>query len=1150
MSAMAEVLARSRTPGRFIERKRFSLSRDKAVEKLREFALRHPQQYVLELVQAAVFAGARWIAFDIEPDRLLFAYVGGRPLDGDGLANIFDYLFTSGADPANRHMVQLAIALNAILQRNPTLVRIETGDGTPENTVRMDLDKKGVAVLGTPERYLSGTYLLVEFGSGWFDRFVGDAVQPEQALIEERCRYTPVPILLNGSAPFGYRGSRDFHLPGVANQQYFDDGGRRGVLAAPGPLVSQHEVDIVVGGVHVTSVSSQEFTGGPPLIGVICDDGLRKTADQSDIVRDAAWLRLRHALADRIEALVRKRNKTWHHPPLPPIPQDVVQDKGADQAPARVAAEPLPEVLALLGPGSEPDLTSLQGLDPGDPLFYVVHDDAAGLGATLDPARFPHRVLRLTEGQAISLREHLPGRSISRLSGVADADFVGRALGLRPDGRAVTVSRTLLMPSGEEVPARIVLQAHPTGVLPGWGLPEEGVVPLLVAHGRRALLVSRLPLDLPRVSVRVDLEDHPRSPRAELLEPLAALALQEAWRLVAAVEGAGGEDLPAAELLAALLGAAVVPRLVEAAEVTGLAVAFPAQWPAEARALAEHALATGPDGPLTLQRLVALQGGAAVHRVDGDLARLEGLEHRLGFGHVIGPELESVGLMAVGWTGRRWRWLGRWFPREGVEPQRDVGAAIVVLGAFEPEVKLPSGWSIEQTLGPGVAAIARSPDHGVDPGEWRRGAAVLLREVQPIALQGQGTALTGGSVSERRLAGRARLAVLQLARFAGTLDAQPLFSSASGAAARPLTELERDGGLRVCARHGVAVDEQQTVSLSLDELAVVEAHRGRRIPLRFDDPPSVWQSLQAGGSDGWLLREEVRAPGLRGQLGLRYPFDPTSGVFLSSLSALVALPELDRAVPCHGLVVLTGGEVRPTTAQAHALRLGRVRLYQRLASLLVGDLSVARRTAAERYGGAYAAWQAGRGALEGSARAMAAAIPVGEGWTLADWFDRATRARPGLPLHLQTEVNVQRDRLLAAEERARERAAEKTVGSVRERLLAAGQSGSFQAIGSLTTKPLVPWLEERLGAALTGRVPRLELTDSGGEKSVVVELPWVGTLGVSRSHPLVRAAWKGSPAARELLAVELIRQMAARLHEDPIDLPRALEALVTVSLDG
>ena len=65
MSQLDELIARSRAPGAFVERKRFTLSRAKAIEKQREYALRHPQQYILELVQAAVLAGATYIALDV-----------------------------------------------------------------------------------------------------------------------------------------------------------------------------------------------------------------------------------------------------------------------------------------------------------------------------------------------------------------------------------------------------------------------------------------------------------------------------------------------------------------------------------------------------------------------------------------------------------------------------------------------------------------------------------------------------------------------------------------------------------------------------------------------------------------------------------------------------------------------------------------------------------------------------------------------------------------------------------------------------------------------------------------------------------------------------------------------------------------------------
>jgi len=204
-----DLLARSRNPGEMVARRSFALSREKAIEKMREFSLRHPKQYVLELIQAAVFAKASWVAIDISDSHLLLAFVGGKRLEEHQLENVFDYLFSDQATAKDRHLMQLAIGLNAILQRNPTTIRIESGDGTPENTVRMEMDSDGNGVMGTPATGLNGTYLMVEFEQGWFSRFFGgDGATEEVEVIEKRCLYAPVPILLNGDAPFGYRAAR------------------------------------------------------------------------------------------------------------------------------------------------------------------------------------------------------------------------------------------------------------------------------------------------------------------------------------------------------------------------------------------------------------------------------------------------------------------------------------------------------------------------------------------------------------------------------------------------------------------------------------------------------------------------------------------------------------------------------------------------------------------------------------------------------------------------------------------------------------------------------------------------------------------------------------------------------------------------------
>ncbi len=329
MSQLDDLLARSRSPGRLVERRSFTLSREKAIEKQREFALRHPRQYVLELVQAAVFGGAKYIAIDTRPHSLLVAWVGGDPLGTRELEGLFDYLFADRGDARWRHMVQLAIGVNAILQRKPRTLRIESGDG--QTAIRMDLDAQGKGTVGQPTDPIAGTYLYVEYGSGFFSRFRTSTWTEEQGLVEERCLYTPVPILLNGSAPFGYRGSRHIEIFGARLQEHFDESGRRGVVAIHSSPRAPTGFRMVVGGVWISTLPL-ETLASRPLVGVICDDDLRKTADQSDIVQDHRYVGMLHAVQPVATRLMRKQEgSSYRPPPLPPIPE--VRRASKDEAP-------------------------------------------------------------------------------------------------------------------------------------------------------------------------------------------------------------------------------------------------------------------------------------------------------------------------------------------------------------------------------------------------------------------------------------------------------------------------------------------------------------------------------------------------------------------------------------------------------------------------------------------------------------------------------------------------------------------------------------------------------------------------------------------------------------------------------------------------
>ena len=118
---------------------------EKAVEKA-EFSLRHPEQYVLELIQAAVFAEATWIAVDVTDHSILLGYIGGKQLVRDELDQLFDYLFVDQTYRPTRHLMQLAVGLNALIQREPSVVRVESGtgkQGKPRAWIWMRTEKGG-----------------------------------------------------------------------------------------------------------------------------------------------------------------------------------------------------------------------------------------------------------------------------------------------------------------------------------------------------------------------------------------------------------------------------------------------------------------------------------------------------------------------------------------------------------------------------------------------------------------------------------------------------------------------------------------------------------------------------------------------------------------------------------------------------------------------------------------------------------------------------------------------------------------------------------------------------------------------------------------------------------------------------------------------
>ena len=1100
MSQLDDLLNRSRAPGTFVERRRFSLSRGKAIEKLREFALRNPRQYVLELVQSAVFSGATYVAIDVDHEHMLLAWVGADPIRPEQLENIFDYLFADRGARPTRHLVQLAIGLNAILQRKPKVLRIESGDGTLDGTTRLDLNKKGEGQIGRPAEPLAGTYILAEFSSSWFKRFQGDSWTPEEGLVESECRYTPVPILLNGRAPFGWKACRNITWFGKDPHLAFDDGDRRGVLALPdsGRSKTVPGVQLIVGGVRITTAAIPELgtlpaPGGAAreLMGVICDDNLRKTADQSDIVRDGRYAAMLHAVQPTATQLIQQvAGKGYQPPRLPHLGSARSQ-----------TAEPLPEPLPQLLPRPTLDLEALQAIHEGSPCFFVTPADAADLWAVADPGRFPYPVLVLTPGQVETLDAEAPHIAVHRLNTAADIDFVRRALEQRRRQREVRVERP-----GRDGSDTVVLRLVLDGPRTLWGDPRAGDVAVRVQVGAQTQWCGMVPGGVPGLSVSLEVDSAPDGAAERLGLDVLDDALREAWRLLP--DRVEAIDADAVRRFAiGLLAAHARPHFErDGAGQTRLSVHLPLEWGPVADRLLDLPLARTHGGPLTLRRLAALQGtDAALALTDpADLDLLTPLEDRLGLGHLRVSALDGllsvIAHAKVGWS----RWTdARW----DVPQVREVLGLALTFGPLPPDA-IPAGWRQVQTDLPLIVHLVRD---GIEVAEDRReaGLALLQRTLGSLQDTDRWRAHVPPGVPPERVYRALVLARMHLCGRVGELDDARVLPMATAGATLRLRDAADFADFAVSPRHGPALDEPQTAMLSLDELTALEEHLDRTLPLRFDDPPAVWASLAAPESGAWLIRHEVSVPGLRGWLGLRLPFDATSGVFVQGSTTLLALTDLDANVPVHGLLRLSSGQLRPNRQQRELLQLARQQMYQELSAMLIGGLDAASDAACQRYAMAYthSAWLESGGQLAGTAAQMAARVQVrdaaGKAWgSLQRWLNAAADARPDLPITLPAALRR------VAEEQSAEVAnhLEDRLQQLRGRLVAAAE-GPLPDV-RLTFQPVWTLGEDVL----------VEVSGSGGDLTSAV-------LEVNLQHPLCARIEQGDAAAAEVLLLEAARAL-------------------------
>ncbi|MBI5489884.1 MAG: hypothetical protein HY905_21290 [Deltaproteobacteria bacterium] len=282
MSAVDDVVARSRQPGGFVAHKRFAVARSRAVQKLRRFALASPHYYILELIQAAVANGADFVDVELGRREIGLSYTGGG-FAPDELAQLFDFLFASKENLDTADVRQLALGLNALLDAQPDEILLESGDGTLARTTRVRIDGRSEAVeVGTPQYALRGTFIRV---SGLKRGPLGDGSrQGEQRAIETRCLTAPVPIVVNSEPIFGYGRMRTPRLLGYDSVLSFDEGDLYGTVGLGG-TEGESFFQLLTWGVWLDSVKA-DVLPGTLLGGVVGFDRLHKTADHAAVVQD------------------------------------------------------------------------------------------------------------------------------------------------------------------------------------------------------------------------------------------------------------------------------------------------------------------------------------------------------------------------------------------------------------------------------------------------------------------------------------------------------------------------------------------------------------------------------------------------------------------------------------------------------------------------------------------------------------------------------------------------------------------------------------------------------------------------------------------------------------------------------------------------
>lgn len=298
MSRIDDLMADLRSEGTVHSEGGFTLDRDKAREKMRQFQLADPREYLLQLVRAAHCQGATRIDIELDADDMQVRFDGATFTERD-FEELYDALFGRADDPAIAGRRHLALGLNAALGLDPRRITVRSGAAQLAVVPEEDDD------FGPLDPPVEGTWIhardRLRF-SNVFRFFQGlSGSLPEAKLVADRCGFSATRIILNGAPlPNGRALIK-------AQVGAFHAVERQGCWAFGGPKAPGKPgiVHIIAGGVRVTTV---EVPGAVGFVGAAGSARLQTDVSQADVIRDGTFEQVmacaREAQIGALEALV------------------------------------------------------------------------------------------------------------------------------------------------------------------------------------------------------------------------------------------------------------------------------------------------------------------------------------------------------------------------------------------------------------------------------------------------------------------------------------------------------------------------------------------------------------------------------------------------------------------------------------------------------------------------------------------------------------------------------------------------------------------------------------------------------------------------------------------------------------------------------